>query len=256
MKPKLYSTPSWEGYSLTDIRALLLDLDDTLLINDMSTFLSAYFKALAAKMAPLCPAVRLREALQQGTTAMMRNDGRGPTNEEAFFREFLSLIGRSRDDVMPLIDDFYANDFEALREYTRPDPDARRLVENARARGLQLAIATQPVFPRSAILARLRWAGVPHEEFNYDYISSYEGMRACKPHRAFFETILSALGRSPEECLMVGDSAEADMPAARLGLRTFLVTRDSATADMVSVDAQGSLGDLVHLMETGRLNGF
>ena len=40
---------------------------------------------------------------------------------------------------------------------------ARRL----QADGLQVAIATQPMFPRAAILARLRWADVPFDEFPY-----------------------------------------------------------------------------------------
>lgn len=237
------------------LRALLLDLDDTLLVNDMDSFGPSYYRALLEAMRTVCPPVRFMEALQAGTEAMMRNDGRSGTNAEVFAREFLPRVGRSADEVMPLFERFYRKDFDALRTVTQVDPDARRLVELARHQGYQVAIATQPLFPRDAILARLRWAEVPDEEFHYDWITSYEVMSACKPRRAFFRTVLDRLQRRPDECLMVGDSPEADMGAGRLGIKTFWVDRnhgdDPAT---VRADARGSLSDLIRLIETGQVD--
>jgi len=237
------------------IRALLLDLDDTLLVNDMQDFASGYYRALLGRLGTVCPPVRLMEAFQAGTSAMLRNDGRGLTNEEVFYREFLPRTGCSREEIVPLLEAFYQRDFDALEVYTASDPDARRLVKTARARGLQLAIATQPLFPRTAILARLRWADVPHEEFGYEYVSSAEVMTACKPHPVFFRTILEALERGPDECLMVGDSVESDLPAARLGIKTFWIDRDRGVApEAVAADAKGTLADLISLIETGAIH--
>lgn len=239
------------------IRALLFDLDDTLLINDMEAFGAAYFRALAGKLRPLCPPEVLQPALDEAVRAMFRNDGRGGTNAEVFARIFFPRVGRTPEELMPLINEFYTHDFEALRRYTAPDPAARELLSLAVERGYQLAVATQPVFPRPAILARLRWAGVGAEEFPYAYISSYEQMRACKPHPYYFQTIVTALGRTPEECLMVGDSVETDLPAGKYGLKTFWVRRDrQEAAEDVICDAQGTLGDLKHLLETGGLDAL
>jgi len=55
---------------------------------------------------------------------------------------------------------------------------------------------------------------------------SYESMSACKPHPHFFSTLVRRVGCEPWECLMVGDSVEADMPARRVGCKTFWVDRD------------------------------
>ena len=129
---------------------------------------------------------------------------------------------------MPLFDDFYRREFETLESLTVPDPDARTLVELLFARGYQVAIATQPVFPREAILARLRWAGVGADEFAYSVITSYEDMRACKPHRRYFADLLEQLSRRPAECLMVGDTLEVDIPREDMGLKTFWVNRTAS----------------------------
>lgn len=251
------------------IRALLLDLDDTLLINDMVDFSSGYYRALLGKLSSLCPPVRLMEALQFGVEAMLRNDGRGPTNAEVFYREFLPRTGCAPEDLVELVDEFYRVDFDALRVHTDVDPDARRLVRLARERGYQLAVATQPLFPHVAILARLRWADVPHEEFEYEFVASYDSMRACKPHRAYFRAILQELGRQPRECVMVGDNVDTDLAgAARLGLRTYWVQRGTdprgdasdggrpGSTRKAPPDAQGSLAGLIRLIETGEIDAI
>jgi len=237
------------------LRAILLDLDDTLIVNDMDAFGSAYFQALTKRMSAICPPVRFVEALQAGTHAMLHNDGRAGTNADVFLSEFLPRAGIRAEDALPLFDRFYREDFEALRPTTSVDPDARRLVMLARQEGYQLAVATQPVFPRQAILARLRWADVPDEEFRYDLISSYETFSACKPQRLFFQTIVERLQRRPDECLMVGDSLEADMPAARYGLKTFWVDRgQESDPPKIEANARGTLADLIRLLETRQLD--
>ncbi len=239
------------------LRAILLDLDDTLLINDMDTFGPVYFRALVKKMSAVCPPVRFMEALQAGTEAMLRNDGRDGSNASVFAREFLARADRRANEIMPLFERFYREDFDALGGTTQVDPDARRLVALARQEGYQLAVATQPIFPLDAILARLRWAGVPNEEWHYDVISSYETFTACKPHRVYFQTLLDRLQRRPDECLMVGDSVEADMPAGRYGLKTFWVDRGHGVdPSTVQASGRGTLADLIRLIETRQVDDF
>ena len=235
------------------VEALLLDLDDTLLINDMEVFGPPYFRALLDRMQHVCSPGIFIEALNEGTRAMWRNDGGERTNAEVFCDEFFSRTGLDPATVMPLFDEFYEKDFDALAEYTAVDPDARILLELASAQGYQLVVATQPIFPLAAIQARLRWAGVG--EFAYDYIATYDTMSACKPNPRFFQAILTRLGRLPEECLMVGDSLDSDMPASQLGIKTFWVDRGRFEKPSgVIADAQGSLGDLVTLLQTGEIH--
>jgi FMN phosphatase YigB (HAD superfamily) len=237
--------------TLDRIKAVLLDLDDTLLINDMETFSPPYFRALLAKVQGVCRPGTFVEALNSGIRAMVANDGRGPTNAEVFDREFYPRVGCPRDDIEPLLNDFYRHDFEDLAYLTAPDPAARELVSLLRERGIKIAIATQPIFPLSAIHTRLRWANVSAEEFGFDLITSYEVMAACKPRRAFFESVLRQIGCRASESLMVGDSIEMDMPAGRMGLRTFWVDRNhSRPSEQVVCDAHGSLYDLITLLKT------
>lgn len=237
---------------MSKMKALLLDLDDTLLLNDMETFAAHYFKALLAKTRKVCPAELFMASLEAAMRAMFYNDGTDGTNAEVFAREFFPRIGRSPEELMPLFEEFYAQDFEALRQHTTVLPEARVLVELAFAKGYQVAIATQPMFPLVAIKARLRWAGVGAEEFPYDFIASYETMRACKPHPHYFASILERLGRLPGECLMVGDSPDSDMAAGKLGIKTFWVRRErESESTAVSCDAQGSLRELIALIQTG-----
>lgn len=239
------------------IKAVLLDLDDTLLINDMETFSPHYYRALMNKMRSVCPPGAFVEALNNGVRAMVHNDGRQGTNAEVFGREFYRRLGRDPQEIEPILLEFYANEFEELAQHTEPDPVARRLVQLLQERGYQIAIATQPLFPRIAIEARLRWAGVGVDEFRYDMITSYENMRACKPHTAYFEAVLQQLGRRAPEALMVGDSLEADMPARRMGLYTFWVDRGRLPDDtQVESDARGTLSDLYTLIESGAIDAL
>jgi len=66
------------------LKAILFDLDNTLLGNSMATFVPAYFQALTRYVAHLIPPDRLLTELLRATRAMEANDGNGPTNEEAF----------------------------------------------------------------------------------------------------------------------------------------------------------------------------
>jgi FMN phosphatase YigB (HAD superfamily) len=237
------------------IRAVLFDLDDTLLLNDSDRFLSHYYRALVRKVQDVVPVGRFADALGVATRAMERNDGGDGTNAEVFAREFFPRVGREPEELMPLFSDFYAREFEVLSALTAVDPAARELVAWAFDQGLQVAIATQPLFPRVAILSRLRWADVPYEEFPYHWVACYEVMRACKPYPHFFLEIVKGLGRRPEECLMVGDSPEADMPARDLGLRTYLVDRGPRPdARSVACDARGDLRHLLALLQTGGID--
>lgn len=239
------------------IRALLLDLDNTLLINDMETFAPRYYEALLHKVEPYCFRGRFLEALGSGIRAMSGNDGSDGTNEQVFYGRFFSLVGVPRETLMPVLADFYEHEFHDLSVLTRRDPLAFPLVELAFQRGYQVAIATQPLFPLAAIRARLSWAGVGAELFDYAFVSSFEVMGASKPRPRFFRTILEALGRAPEECLMVGDSVTADMPAADLGIKTFWVDRgQEARPSRVPCDARGDLADLIDLVKTGRIHAL
>lgn len=233
------------------IRAVLLDLDNTLLENNMDQFVPAYLELLGQFIADHYPPEAFIRHLMRATDAMMANDGSGRTNQEVFDAVFFPAIGRTREEMEALFEEFYATRFPALRALTRPVPIARPLMEWLFRQGFQVAIATNSLFPRTAIDQRLAWAGVPVEEFPYHFITSYEVMHASKPHSAFFAEVARVLGRAPEECLMVGDEWKMDIrPARQVGMQTFWIADRKAPhpASEPPPDGQGELADFARWM--------
>jgi FMN phosphatase YigB (HAD superfamily) len=241
------------------LKAVLFDLDDTLLINNMTSFIPAYFQLLTAAFADRVPAERLFLQLTRGIEAMDTNDGSGPTNQEAFEAVFYPALGLGREELRPVFDRFYAEEFPKLRAITRPMPGASGVVARAFDTFRQVAIATNPVFPRTAVEQRLDWAGVSVLDYSYDLVTSIENMRATKAGPAYYREILSFLGRDPQECLMVGDDWQRDIvPAARIGIPVYWVTGPSAASspgvdsgvDSVPDELLTGSGTLQNLLKT------
>ncbi|MHB0935517.1 MAG: HAD family hydrolase [Armatimonadota bacterium] len=201
------------------IRAVLFDLDGTLLENNVPIFFDSYFRRLAGWVDQLIPPEAFLQHLNAATSAMLKNDGTR-TNETVFAETFYPLIGRPRAEMEPLFMDFYAREFPKLREYTIRRPEAQRVVARAVELGLDVVVATNPLFPDTAIRQRLEWSGAA--DFPYRLITTYENSRACKPNLTYFRQIADYLGCQPEECLMVGDE-DWDMNAGTLGCLTYLV---------------------------------
>ncbi|RLC66827.1 MAG: HAD family hydrolase [Chloroflexi bacterium] len=228
-------------------KALLLDLDDTLLKNSMETFVPAYFRAVTRYVDHLIPPQQLITELMRATNAMEANDGTGPTNEETFAAIFYPAVGYTAEELRPVFERFYAEEFPKLRSLTQPIPEAPLIVEWACRQGLQVAIATNPLFPRSPILQRLEWAGVPASEFDYALVTSYENMHATKAHPAYYREILTLLHRQPDECLMVGDDWRRDVaPAASVGIPVYWIAAPDQPppAEGVKLIEQGTMADL------------
>lgn len=227
-------------------RAILFDLDDTLLGNPMERFLPAYFQALSQKVHHILPAEEFLGHLIRATQAAIANTEPHRTIEDVFWAEFSLALDMSKAEIMPLLEDFYANDYPGLESYTQQHPDARPLVEAAFGHGYAVAIATNPLFPRSAVLQRLEWAGV--SDFPYALVTTYENMHFTKPHPEYYTEIAERIGHPPEDCLMVGNELENDIqPAAAVGMGTFWIT--DAPAASHPADGTGTLADVVGLLE-------
>ena len=228
------------------LRAILFDLDGTLLDSNMEVFLPRYFEQLSARMAHLAPPKTFIAHLLQATEAMLANDGRA-TNEEVFAAAFFPFAGRARAELEPTFLDFYAHDFPKLRALTARKPEARPVVQLAFALGYDVAISTNPLFPATAIRQRLEWAGVA--DFPYRVVTAYENSRYCKPNLRYFDAIADQLGRAPGECLVVGDE-DMDMVAVRSGFPTYLVPGPATRLDPATPAPthRGSLAEIAQLL--------
>lgn len=167
------------------------------------------------------PRLFVRQLLSS-TEAMVRNLDPSKTNKEVFIEDFFPKVGIPPEVLMPVFDDFYRREFLLLKDIVSPVPLARPLIQKAIACGLDIVIATNPVFPMMAIRERLRWGGLG--DLSYRLVTSYEVMHYCKPNRQYYEEILSIIGRQPSECLMIGNDIDEDLAAGAAGIKTYLVT--------------------------------
>lgn len=233
---------------LARVRALLFDLDGTLLGNDTETFLQHYVPALARVAGRQVPPERFVQQLLRATTAMIDSPDPNATNEEVFAAAFYEPLGLDRAGWEPRFARFYAEDYPGLRRLTHVRPAARRVLDLAVARGYQLVVATNPVFPRVALVERLRWAEVA--DYPWDLITDYETMHHCKPSVGYYREIAALIGRRPDQCLMIGNDVEEDMVAGRTGMLTFLETSQliQRRPGPSGADFVGALEDLCQLL--------
>ncbi len=207
------------------IKTLLIDLDDTLLDTNMGEFLPAYFDRLANHLSDLAPRDRLIACLLEAVQAM--NDNLDPTRtlKSVFDERFYPALGVTELDLQARVASFYTDEFPALRRLTRVRDEAPEFISQTRQADFELVLATNPLFPRSAITQRLAWSGVPAESSDFSLITSYETAHYTKPNPEYYAEILGKLGRPCSEAAMIGDNQEADLaPAVLLGMHAFHVT--------------------------------
>ena len=227
---------------------ILFDLDGTLLPFTEKEFVGNYFAKLAKKLAPCgFDNEKLFKALWAGTADMAANDG-SMTNREAFWRRFDALMGENAHEIESMTDEFYANEFDTVREVLREQRDCAPLMRSLRDRGYTIALATNPLFPPPAVRTRLAWIGLAPEDFAL--VTDYTNCTSTKPNPKYYESVLARIGKKPEQCLMVGNSVKEDGAALKLGIRTVIVTdtMEGGTEIPDGVEAM-SFAEAVSLLE-------
>lgn len=233
-----------DGKSNHKLKAILFDLDGTLIHVDLDKFIPQYLRLLAQSVAHLVSPKEFIAKILRASKSVEESDG-SETNEEVYAKAFFPLKGYSREEIEPYFDKFYEHEFSKLRQYTRKKPEARSVVQNTFEKGYDVVIATTPLLPETAILQRLEWAGV--SDFPYRLITTIENSYATKTlaNQLYYEQILEYIGYPAENCLMVGDEAK-DMIAAKLGMQTFFIIGENGELDKSIPEPtyKGSLADL------------
>ncbi len=231
---------------------LLLDLDETLLENQMGGFLEAYFSGLGQYVRSAIDPDILLPALLSATQKMVANRRPDRMLQEVFDETFFPILKQSRAELQGLFDSFYTEIFPTFKDLTRAKPEAVEMVEEAFERGYRVGIATNPLFPRTAILQRLSWAGLPAQDYPFALIPSYESFHFSKPNPAFFIEFLANIGQPDEPVLMVGDDFSNDIVAAhQAGIATFWVDdRGRTNGDAKEVTARGKITDLIPWLDS------
>ncbi len=239
------------------IKAVLLDLDDTLLRIDTDAFVRGYLESLAAFVAGRynsTPPEVFKQAIRSGARATIRDLNPSRTNAAVMSEAIATGTQIPIAEMNALLTEFYAGQYADLSSAATQVEGAATLIDHLLAAGLMVGIATNPLFPQAAILGRLAWAGINLDKSPLRLITTLDNMHFTKPNPHYYEEILARIGVEADDALMVGDSIENDMiPATKAGLSTFWITWERATPPEITPDGAGTLRHLDQCVADGWL---
>lgn len=231
------------------IKAVLFDLDGTLLPMDQDRFIESYMGGLVKKMIPHgYDPQKLVKGIGAGIQAMITNDGTA-TNEEVFWKRFSLVVGERVKEDEEIFFDFYQKEFQEVRHVCGFEPSSKKVIDWLRENGVRVILATNPLFPSIATASRIRWAGLDTTDF--ELFTTYENSSFCKPNPKYYEEILTKSGLKAEECIMVGNDVTEDMMAKTLGMQVFLLTDCLINKDDMDISEypNGSFAELIAFLE-------
>jgi FMN phosphatase YigB (HAD superfamily) len=231
---------------------LLLDLDDTLLFNYMDDFLIRYLQGLGQRLRKHVAPEQMINTLLAATKVMIGNQDPGRTLEEVFDAAFYPALGLEKEAVRAEIEAFYREDFPYLNGFTKQRPEAQALVQTAWQRGDRVAIATNPLFPHTAIAQRVGWAGFSAENDPFAIVPGFETFHFAKPNPAYYAELLGQIGWPEGPMVMAGDDLINDIrPAQTLGVAAFWAPTGLHTwqPEDPTPDGRGGLADLLPWLE-------
>lgn len=232
------------------ITTVLFDLDGTLIRMDQDEFIRLYFVSILGKLGSLgYDTSVMRTALEGAVVATLRNDG-SLSNEERFWETFEALSGKA-DGVRREIDSYYEQEFNSVIDATCEAYDrVGEVLTRVKKKGLRSILATNPLFPMVATHARIRLGGMSPSDF--EYVTAYENSSYCKPNPLYFTELLTKLGISPDECVMIGNDTRDDFSAHALGIPVFVLTECLINTPNVDLSAypHGGFDELLAFIDS------
>jgi len=227
------------------IKAVLFDLDDTLLINPLNRVgqeMESWNRFFNHRLGITGAGRGLGAAMH----AVSTNTNPVENNLDVFVQVVSRQWGCPPQDILGHFQAFYQEAYPDMRPLIQPRPGAAELLDWLRKAGYTVVIATNPLFRPEGVRLRLAWAGLPDDLGEYALVTHIENMQFAKPTPHYYEAIVGRLGLANNEAIMIGDDWINDIvPAEQAGLNTFWVHDDGATHEAVPAapDGDGTLTD-------------
>lgn len=243
------------------IKAVLLDLDDTLIQGKTYTFFDAYLNLLGKSASDLADPQTFVRQVMHSYQKTLEAFNPAATLQERFMSIFMENIDLEIDakELQSFFDTFYTTEYAKLQElgYIKPQASSGELLDWLFEREFLVVIATNPGLPEAAIHHRMTWGGIDLGRYPYKLITGLETMHFGKPQPEYYAEILVRLDIDPAEAIMVGDDWERDiLGATAVGMNTYWVSLDSSPPPDpdVLVDGYGGFECFVHKVRSGWLD--
>lgn len=210
------------------LKAVLFDLDNTLILFDEQNYFNSYISRLTEAFSDIIPPEKFHHQLIFASQELLKNNGE-MTNAAYYMNAFARGLNFSKAELWQRFLDFYATEYDQFRKLVSVPPGVTELFTFLAAMKLKVVIASNPMFPLSIQLKRLSWANLAN--FPFSLITHIENMTYCKPRLEYYQQICDKIEVAPDECLMVGNDPVNDMIVARLGMKTFLTIDGQAIDD-------------------------
>ena len=216
------------------LKAILFDLDNTLILFDEARFYQGYFRKIEKLFTDIMSADEFVKQLINATRSLVQNNGE-MSNAEYFMTAFAQDHKDRREELWQRFLYFYETGYDTLEaNFTLPD-HLYETMDKIVQTGLKMALASNPIFPLDVQMKRLAWAKLDHLPF--DLVTHIENMSFCKPRIEYYLEISQKINERPETCIMVGNDPVNDLIAAHTGMKTYLAD-DSKGAGRVRVNTR------------------
>ena len=225
------------------ITTLLIDLDGTLVGNRplgmALDFMRHSYTELRKHAAPW-PAISTLLSINKE----YKRPPNGLKNDDRIVELASRRLGITSVEARKILKDGVMEIFPRLQRHFYPMPGAQDFIQWA-AGAYPLILATNPVWPEEIIKLRASWGGIEPGVFRM--ITHMRAMSACKPEALYYREVLELNGLNPRECLLVGNDLKMDLPATKVGIRTFIVAPRPQVSEILGTLAQAWTGSFDHL---------
>ncbi|MGJ8455305.1 HAD family hydrolase [Pseudothermotoga sp. U03pept] len=198
------------------MKAFLVDFDGTLASVDEKTFTEQYFSQLKAFAQERFSVAISPEQILRCVEHITRFADGKVNNYDRFLSCFQAES--NLPDVRTIFNEFYLSaSFDTLKRLVKPNYGVVEVLKRAKQNGLITVLATNPVFPKVAVVKRLGWINLKEEDF--DLITHMENFHFCKPDPRYYLEICSTIKVKPEDCMMIGNDELLDRACEQVKIR-------------------------------------
>lgn len=208
------------------IKSVLIDLDNTLINNDDKLF-ALEFAHQIRNFGQKYGIEHLDQLFRSHVKQIRSETVTDQTIQERFNRYTSQATGLPIAEVDALYTEFYTT--TPLAEFTTPILGAVEFIQQLLDHNYEIAIATNPMYPRQFAIQRLIQGGLERFIEQFSFITHSDNMHFLKPAVCYYAELIARMGFEPDEVIMIGDRADNDItPAQAIAIQSYLFQDQSS----------------------------